>query len=241
VDYSIIIPSYNEETFLPQTIQSVQTCIGQFPHLQGEIIVVDNNSSDRTAEVAGLLGCKVISEPVNQISRARNAGGRAARGKYLFFLDADTLLPANTFMEAYQSLSRGEAGAGGAMLRFDADHRRLIAGILLPKLWNLFSRTFGYFAGCFVFCRKDLFISCGGFPETHYAGEEILFRKRIKKQCSETGFKLMVLDRHHVTSSARKLLWYGDLSMIKLLLPTLLLPFVLQNKKFCRFWYDRPN
>jgi len=44
-----------------------------------------------------------------------------------------------------------------------------------------------------------------------------------------------------VISSARKLLWYGDLSMIKLLLPTLLLPFVLQNKKFCRFWYDRPN
>ena len=203
--------------------------------------MVNNNSDDRTKEVAEGLGCRVIFEPINQIARARNAGAREARGRNLFFVDADTLVPDSTFLLAYHALENCAVGAGGATLRFDATHHRLIAGIILPRMWNFISKTFGYFAGCFIFCRKDLFERCGGFPETHYAGEEIVFSKNIRMECLRAGLRLKVLDRYPVISSARKLLWYRDWKMIKLLLPTLLLPWVLQQRKFCRFWYERPQ
>ena len=240
LDYTFIVPAYNEEHFLPQTIGSIRFCMDQNPHLHGEVLVVNNNSDDRTQEVAEALGCRVIFEPINQIARARNSGARAARGRHLFFLDADTLVPDSTFRAAYHALENCTVGAGGATLRFDSTHNRLIAGVILPKMWNFISKTFGYLAGCFIFCRKDLFEKCGGFPETHYAGEEILFSKNIRLQCLQAGLSLKILDRFPVISSARKLLWYRDCKMLKLLLPTLLLPWVLQQRRFCRFWYERP-
>ena len=57
---------------------------------KGEVLVVDNNSSDQTASVAKSQKVKVVFEPINQISRARNTGARSARGRFLVFLDADT-------------------------------------------------------------------------------------------------------------------------------------------------------
>ena len=241
MDYSFIIPAFNEEQYLSRTIKSVQACLRTAVSHNGEIIVVDNNSTDQTGKIARKLGCKVVFEPVNQIARARNAGAREASGKTLFFLDADTLLPVETFRNAIDSLAGGNIAAGGALLKFDSHHQRLVSGIVLPYLWNTFSKVTGFFAGCFVFCRQDLFHKVGGFPETHFAGEEIIFCKKLKKVSGGHGLKVAVLKDNYVISSARKLLWYKDMGMLKLLIPTLVAPWVLKRKSFCRFWYDRPS
>ena len=126
-------------------------------------------------------------------------------------------------------------------MKFDSHHQRLVSGILLPFLWNSFSKLTGFFAGCFVFCRQDLFHKVGGFPETHFAGEEIIFCKKLKKVSGGLGLKVNVLSDNYVMSSARKLLWYKDMRMLKLLIPTLVAPCVSKRKSFCRFWYDRPS
>ena len=152
---SFIIPAFNEERYLARTINSVRSCLSIVNPHDGEIIVVDNNSTDQTGEIARKLGCKVVFEPVNQIARARNAGAREARGKTLLFLDADTLLPVETFRNAIDSVAEGNIGAGGALLKFDSHHQRLVSGIFLPYLWNTFSKLTGFFAGCFVFCRQQ--------------------------------------------------------------------------------------
>ena len=55
-----------------------------------ELIVCDNNSTDRTAEIARAAGATVVFEPVNQIARARNSGAAAATGDWLIFVDADS-------------------------------------------------------------------------------------------------------------------------------------------------------
>ena len=57
---------------------------------EGQLIVVDNNSSDATAQIARDHGATVVYEPVNQIARARNRGAEAAEGEALIFLDADS-------------------------------------------------------------------------------------------------------------------------------------------------------
>ncbi len=64
----------------------------QKPGLTHEIIVVDNNSTDLTAELAKQAGAKVVFESINQIGRARDTGATAATGDWLLFVDADSLL-----------------------------------------------------------------------------------------------------------------------------------------------------
>src|SRR5438876_11028275 len=55
-----------------------------------ELIVCDNNSDDRTAQIARAAGARVVFEPVNQIARARNTGAAHAAGEWLIFIDADS-------------------------------------------------------------------------------------------------------------------------------------------------------
>ena len=91
INCSVIIPAYNEEAYLPKTIESLrQSIIASKIIKNAEIIVVDNCSSDRTAEVGENLGVTVVSEPIRQIARARNTGARHAKGGCFFFVDADT-------------------------------------------------------------------------------------------------------------------------------------------------------
>ena len=86
---SFVIPSYNEEKYLPQTIEAITTAIGKTGLISNwEVIVVDNNSTDNTAAVAKEKGAVVVHEKVRQIAKARNAGGRYASGDFLFFVDA---------------------------------------------------------------------------------------------------------------------------------------------------------
>jgi glycosyltransferase involved in cell wall biosynthesis len=62
IDYSIIIPAYNEEEYLPVTLASVKHSMDTLGQFEGEIIVTDNNSTDRTALVAKESGARVIFE-----------------------------------------------------------------------------------------------------------------------------------------------------------------------------------
>jgi glycosyltransferase involved in cell wall biosynthesis len=87
VPISVVIPAYNSEEFIGEAIRSVKA--QSFP--VAEVIVVDDGSSDRTAEVAERLGARVIRRRRGGISVARNAGIRAAKHEWIAFLDADDL------------------------------------------------------------------------------------------------------------------------------------------------------
>ncbi len=89
----------------------------------GEIIVVDNNSTDDTADIARALGARVVSEPINQISRARNAGAAVARGGFFIFVDADTQISANVLGQALRQL-REEIWLSMALARWGRSRQR---------------------------------------------------------------------------------------------------------------------
>ncbi|MGI8668594.1 MAG: glycosyltransferase family 2 protein, partial [Aridibacter sp.] len=86
---SVIIPAYNAEQFISQTIESV---LGQTLK-DFEIVVVDDGSTDETAGIAESYGAPVrcIRKTNGGVSRARNTGIEHAVGKYIAFLDADDL------------------------------------------------------------------------------------------------------------------------------------------------------
>ena len=191
---SFIIPSYNEEKFLPHTIEAITTAIKKIGLISNwEVVVVDNNSTDNTAAVAKEKGAVVVHEPVRQIAKARNVGGRYASGDFLFFVDADTIIFTRHIEQAMNVLIEDNFFGGGALVEFDGHQNKLFLGRFIPSLWNWLSRTFRLAAGSFIFCRKEDFVSCGGFPETMYAGEELVFVRNLKRLKRKSRHKFFII------------------------------------------------
>jgi glycosyltransferase involved in cell wall biosynthesis len=87
IRFSVVVPCYNEEDYLPAAIRSLQR---QDFDGEYEIVVVDNNSTDATAEVARGLGVRVVIEPEPGVCNARQAGTEASSGEIVVSVDADT-------------------------------------------------------------------------------------------------------------------------------------------------------
>ena len=105
---TIIVPAFNEEAYLPSTLDSIHAAATQLrsrSKVDIDTIVVDNNSRDRTAAVARGRGVRVVHEPVQGIARARNAGARHAEGDVLVFIDADVTVPHTLLQEIHAAMS----------------------------------------------------------------------------------------------------------------------------------------
>src|SRR5436190_4392844 len=116
---AIIIPAFNEERLLAQTLGAVALSCEAFAKRgwETELIVCDNNSTDRTAAIARGAGALVVFEPVNQIARARNSGAAAASSDWLIFIDADSQPTADLFGAVADQIQRGDCLAGGSTVR----------------------------------------------------------------------------------------------------------------------------
>ncbi len=136
-DYSIIIPAYNEEQLLPDTLSSVRRAMAALPERSGEIVVTDNDSTDDTPEIARAAGAEVVFEEHRQIARARNTGGQFSRGRYLIFVDADTGITPELLAKTLTALDSGKICGGGTVVRFDRRRSRVIDFLLW--VWVFFS------------------------------------------------------------------------------------------------------
>ncbi len=238
VDYSIIIPAYNEEAYLPQTLASVFAATAGVSETV-EIVVVDNNSNDRTAEIARSMGATVVHEPINQIARARNTGARVAKGRFFVFLDADTALTPSLLGEALKNLASGHSAGGGSTV---APDRPLEASAQYAlNTWNRFSRRFNIAAGCFVYCDREAFEAVGGFSEQVYASEEIWFSIKMHRWARRHGKRFIVIRNRPVVTSVRKLDWFSPTRLLISSLVLMLFPFALFSRRLCHLWYDRPK
>src|SRR5882762_7432623 len=170
-----------------------------------ELIVCDNNSDDRTAEIARAAGARVVLEPVNQIARARNKGAAHATGEWLIFVDADSHPSRELFAEAAEAMQGGRCLAGGATLEFPGG---AASARLWLALWNAISRMTRWAAGSFSFCEAAAFRELGGFSEELYAGEEIDLFRRLKRLARRQGRTVVILHRHPLHTSDRKLRLY---------------------------------
>lgn len=238
IDYTIIIPAYNEEDYLSATLTALHEAMSPLD-LRGEIIVVDNNSSDKTAEIATDQGAHVIFEGINQISRARNAGARTAQGRYLIFVDADTLIPKTLLQQALANLESGQIIGGGARMIGDKPLRFSMQ--LLLTLWNFISIRSSTAAGSFIYCRRDAFETIGGFNEDVYASEEIWLSRKIKKLGREKGQSFCIIEEPPVITSIRKMEWYSPLQIYFYILMLTVFPFIVRIKSLCTIWYRRPD
>jgi glycosyltransferase involved in cell wall biosynthesis len=194
-EVSFIVPAFNEETLLPDTLRAIREAAAAIQEAC-EIIVVDDASTDDTAGVAKSCGANVISVSCRHIAATRNAGARQARGQWLIFVDADTLVTPAVVQAAVSALRAGTVG-GGCKVHFEG--RLPLYGRLLIALVSPIYRGLGLAAGCFLFCTQSAFQAVGGFDETLYAGEEAFLSRTLRRQG-----RFVVL-REQVSTSGRKL------------------------------------
>ena len=239
IDYSIIIPAYNEAVELPSTLSSILRAM-EAVSLEGECIVVNNNSTDSTAAVARSHGADlVVQEPINQIARARNAGAAKASGHSLIFIDADTRIRPELLVEALRRLEETPCVGGGSVIKFESEVS--VLGHIGIWLWECTSRFTHIAAGSFIFCRREAFEAVGGYDESLYASEEVRFSRLIKKWGKSNGLGFVILDNAPALTSARKLNWYSGPQILGWIALMILMPVAVRSRKLCSFWYDRPK
>lgn len=235
---SIIIPAYNEEKLLPATLRSIREALGGFPEAgwDAEIVVCDNNSTDRTAELAREAGAKVVFEPVNQIGRARNTGAISAAGDWLVFVDADSHPSAALFADVTAAIKSGLYLAGGSTVCLEKGYPVVS---LITGGWNLLSRCTKWAAGSFIFCEAAAFREVGGFSLELYASEELDLFQRFKVLAKKGRKQIIILHRHPLVTSARKLHLYTAREHLWFLTKILLQAGrPLKSREQCLTWYD---
>jgi glycosyltransferase involved in cell wall biosynthesis len=166
--FSVIIPAYNRATYLPHTLQSALD--QQLPDDAGlEVILVDDESTDNTPEVAATFGDRItyIRQQNSREGAARNAGAARAQGRYFAFLDSDDFFLAGKLAG---DLARFEQGDHPALVysrgRNVDPQDRTIGERELPTpqgdvFWHLAREAFMPMSSVAV--RADAFRACGGF------------------------------------------------------------------------------
>ena len=236
---SIVIPAFNEEKLLPACLESVrESCEVLRSRGWGtEVIVCDNNSTDRTPQIAESFGARVVFEKINQIGRARNTGAGIAGGEWLLFVDADSLVTPRLFEDLAEMLACEDVIGGGACISIDEGAR--LAAKIPVLLCNTASRLFKYAAGSFLFCRRAVFERLGGFNLELYAGEELDLSYRIKQVARKDAKRFTILSRGRLRTSMRKLELYSMTEWFMTLVRMIVrYRGTTGNRDACFIWYD---
>lgn len=202
LELSIIIPAYNEEKLLPGCLAAIERArIASGRPDAVEVIVADNTSTDKTAEIARMAGATIVSEPEHRISKVRNAGARVARGRCLLFIDADTIISETAINEVLAVMSDPKMIGGGAYVKFD------IGGLVAIVAWGLnhLLVTWGNAWGAFLFCDRRAFEKIEGFDETLYGTEEITFCQALRKEAKSQNRQVRSIRRYLAVTSGRRI------------------------------------
>jgi len=213
---TIVIPTYNEENYIENTINSIYNQNG----IKGvRIIISDNKSTDKTREKIKRL-TRLYSEKINielidggTVGVARNNGAKLCSTDFILFIDGDSVL--NNRNTIQQSLNK--------IINRDCDlltckvncYRGGIGAILSFKLFNVVNKIISlktpFAMGTFFLTRRDVFNSFGGFDETIKNSEDYCLSKQYNS-------KKFILFNHYVGQDDRRFKKMGYLFMFKLLI-----------------------
>lgn len=177
---SIIIPTLNEEKFLPDLLVSIK----EQTFSDYEIIVSDGGSKDNTRNIALEQGCRfVIDAEHHHPSWQRNRGAEAAQGDILLFLDADTVLQRGFLDKVFKEFNGRNLVGGGFYIKFNPNR----------KIYNLYSFLYNFFCFCRQFfapaaigagiiAKKTTHDTINGFDTTIYVAEDYDYCYRLSRQ-----------------------------------------------------------
>jgi glycosyltransferase involved in cell wall biosynthesis len=225
---SFIIPAYNEELVLGRTLRAIEEAARGLEEAT-EVIVADDSSTDRTAEVARECGARVVSVNCRQIAGARNAGAGEAKGDLLVFVDADTMVNEAAVKATVKALRAGAAG-GGCPFRFDGEVP--LYGRVMEVVGEQIYRALRLASGCYLFCTREAFEAAGGFDEKLFAAEEAALSRALGKQGR------FVILREQVITSGRKMRTHSGREIFGTLLRFMMRgPKAAHGREGLEIWY----
>jgi len=170
----VVIPAHNEESYLPGTLEALKR--QNYPLM--EVIVVANGCTDNTAETAHGQCDRLVVLSQKGLGVARNLGARMAKGELLIFLDADTSLEPMTLRVISGQFSSEHAAA---TIKGEPD-TLTSAFSLIYKLKNFVHRMRLHCGSSgVIICRREDFLSVGGFDEGLEVRENSELIRRLKK------------------------------------------------------------
>jgi len=173
---SIIIPTLNEEKYLPLLLESIK----KQDFFDYEIILADAGSKDKTLEIAVKYNCRII--PGGLPAKGRNEGAKVAKGDVLFFIDADSILPEGFFKNALGEFNDRN-------LDFASFGLMPIGSTKINKLvFNMFYNWYIYalekslpHAAMGILAKRSLFLKLNGYDETIKLAEDHDLGRRAQK------------------------------------------------------------
>jgi len=172
---SIIIPTLNEEKYLPLLLKSIK----EQNVKDYEIIISDAQSTDKTLDIAKKNNCKIVLGGLP--GKARNEGAKVAKGNLLLFLDADVLLGPNFLKNAIEGIENKKLDVATFPL-FLSGERKNKAISHFYNWWVVVSKPFLTHAfGAALLVKKEVYEELGGFDEEIKLAEDHEFSRRAKK------------------------------------------------------------
>ncbi|MDO5848894.1 MAG: glycosyltransferase family protein [Methanobrevibacter sp.] len=203
---SIVIPTYNEEEYLPVLLDSIK----EQNFKDYEVIIADANSTDKTREIAEDYGCVVVDGGMPAVGR--NRGAEVAQGEYILFLDSDLKLTDEYLNDLLYEFRMERLGIGITQMT-------PLSEKTLDKITHTFANIFmmsvesikPHGAGCYgIIVKKSLHDEFGGFNEELTFGEDTDYIERIAKK---ERFK--VLRKPKIGVSTRRLEEEGLLTVAR--------------------------
>ncbi|MDA1337401.1 MAG: glycosyltransferase [bacterium] len=173
---SVIIPTLNEEEYLPVVLRSVRK--QKIKDL--EIIVADAGSKDATVDIAKSFGCRVTKGGMP--GKGRNEGAKIAKGDVLVFLDADANLPANFFKGFMKEFDRRRLDVAGCLMKIPSKRRIYRVFEKLYKLYFKSTEKFYPHATNCIVVKRWLHEEVQGFDETITLGEDFKYIQEASKK-----------------------------------------------------------
>ncbi len=131
---SVVVPAYNEEKLLPKCLDALKKQSFDRPY---EIIVVDNNSTDKTAKIAKKAGVKVVSEKKKGISSARQKGIDVSQAEIIAQTDADSIPDKNWLKEIFSVLDSNSSIIGVSGPSYHNSNKPMFKYKLVNLIFNL--------------------------------------------------------------------------------------------------------
>lgn len=192
---SIIIPTYNEEDYLPYLLRSIEAQ----SYTDFEVIVADNGSTDSTSKLAEEAGARVVSG--GSPAEGRNSGAAAAKGGNLLFLDADVILPDPWFLQmTVAEFEKRQLGAATCKIHPMSEKK---VDKVFHEFFNYFmwvtSATRPHAPGFCIFAKKDVHDKIDGFNEDIKLAEDHDYVGRAGKIA-----KFRILKTYKIPVSVRR-------------------------------------
>lgn len=173
--FNIIIPTLNEEKYLPLLLKSIRKQNFQ----DYEIIVADAGSQDKTLEIAKKYGCKIIKG--GSVAKGRNEGAKIAQGNILLFLDADVVLISSDFLEELLKKFRKRNLDVASFPVFPKGNvvDKIVYGIY--NFWARLTQSFLAHATEVILIKKEIHQRIGGFDEEIKIAEDHAYVRKASK------------------------------------------------------------